>query len=267
MKRTEIPLILDGTHPTIGRGIALAHQGLIFLSGLAISLETETSLPGWVHDALVWFELFVLLVFAAEYILRLVCARNPLRYVFSFWGIVDFLSCLPLLAFVSPELAAVRVLRLMRLVRLLKLLHTNRALRRLEIALERTKGELAVFAFLAIIILYIAAVGIYIFEHDAQPEAFSSIPMSLWWAVVSFTTVGYGDIYPITPEGRVFTTALLFVGLGVIAVPTALITSALIHSDVADQVEKELVADLHDGIEREVRNELKPLKRKPIRRR
>lgn len=262
MTRTEIPQILDGTHPTAPRTVALAHQALIFASGLAISVETIPGLPVWADRVLLQFELVVLLVFAAEYVTRVVCAERPLRYMFSFWGMVDLLSCLPLLAFVSPELAAVRVLRLLRLVRLLKLLHTNAALKRLELALHSIRGELAVFAVLACVVIYIAGVGIYIFEHDAQPEAFSSIPISLWWAIVSFTTVGYGDIYPITAAGRVFTAALLFVGLGVIAVPTALISSALIRSDLSATRDK----TLHDDIEREVRKELGPVKRKPTRR-
>lgn len=262
MTRSEIPKMLDGTHPTAPRSIALMHQAMIFASGLAISLETVPVLPGWAHRALSTFELAVLLVFAAEYVIRLVCAPRPLRYVFSFWGAVDLLSCLPLLMFAVPELAAIRVLRLLRLVRLLKLLHTNAALKRLQLALHSIRGELAVFAVLAGIILYIAGVGIYIFEHDAQPEAFSSIPISLWWAVVSFTTVGYGDIYPITAAGRMFTAALLFVGLGVIAVPTALISSALIRTDLTRRIDD----TLQDDIEREVRKELGPIKRKPTRR-
>jgi voltage-gated potassium channel len=260
--RTEIPQILDGTHPTAPRTVALAHQGLIFASGVAISVETIPDLPGWADLALLRFELIVLLVFAAEYALRLVCAERPLRYAFSFWGVVDLLSWLPLLAFVAPQLAAIRVLRLLRLVRLLKLLHTNAALRRLEVALHSIRGELAVFAVLAFIVIYIAGVGIYIFEHDAQPEAFSSIPISLWWAIVSFTTVGYGDIYPITAAGRVFTAALLFVGLGVIAVPTALISSALIRTDLNRKIDD----TIEDDIEREIRKELGPIKRKPTRR-
>ncbi|QIE41442.1 ion transporter [Meridianimarinicoccus aquatilis] len=267
MKRTDIPKILDGTHPTAGRGVALAHQALIFASGLAISIETVPNLPEWTNHGLRVFELTVLVVFVLEYLTRLICAPRPVRYALSFWGVVDLLACLPLLVFVAPELAAVRMLRLMRLAALLKLLHTNRAMLRLETALHQIRGELAVFAFLAMIILYIAAVGIYIFEHGAQPEAFSSIPMSLWWAVVSFTTVGYGDIYPITPEGRIFTTVLLFIGLGVIAVPTALITSALIHSDVVSRVEHDVEEDLRDEIKREVQSELFPMKRKPTRRR
>jgi len=261
--RTEIPQFLDGTHPTAPRFIALAHQALIFASGLAISLETIPDLPGWASGALVRFELAILLIFATEYVIRFVCAERPLRYAVSFWGIVDLVSCLPLLMFVAPQLAAVRVLRLLRLVRLLKLLHTNRAMKRLQLALRSIRGELAVFAVLACIVLYIAGVGIYIFEHEAQPEAFSSIPISLWWAIVSFTTVGYGDIYPITAAGRIFTAALLFVGLGVIAVPTALISSALIRTDL----DRRLDDALQDDIEREVRKELGPIKRKPARRR
>jgi len=260
--RTEIPQILDGTHPTAPRWIALTHQALIFASGLAISVETIPDLPGWAHAGLVRFELAILLIFVAEYVTRLVCAKRPLRYAFSFWGLVDLVSCLPLLVFVAPQLAAVRVLRLLRLVRLLKLLQTNAALQRLQIALRSVRGDLAVFAVLAFIVIYIAGVGIFIFEHNAQPEAFASIPISLWWAIVSFTTVGYGDIYPITPGGRIFTSVLLFVGLGVIAVPTALISSALIRTDLTRQIED----DLHDDIEREVRKELGPVKRKPARR-
>lgn len=254
--------MLDGTHPTAPRWIALAHQALIFASALAISLETIQDLPGWAYRTLTGFELTVLLMFAAEYVLRLVCAPRPLRYVFSFWGIVDLLSCLPLLVFVAPQLAAIRVLRLLRLIRVLKLLHTNTALKRLQRALNSISGELAVFAVLACIILYIAGVGIYIFEHEAQPDAFSSIPISLWWAIVSFTTVGYGDIYPITAAGRMFTAVLLFVGLGVIAVPTALISAALIRTDRSKRMDE----TLQDDIEREIRKELGPAKRKPTRR-
>lgn len=240
MRRTDLPLILDGTHPDHGRGIALAHQGLIVASALAISLETVPNLAPLLQAGLRAVEVLVLVVFTAEYLMRVVCAKRPLAYATSFWGLVDLLACLPLLLILSPEMAAIRTLRLLRLVRLLKLLHSNRALMRLQAAVKAIRGELMVFAFLAVIILYIAAVGIYMFEHEAQPEAFSSIPVSLWWAIVSFTTVGYGDIYPITAEGRIFTALVLFVGLGVIAVPTALITSALINTELREEIERDI---------------------------
>ncbi|WP_078059392.1 ion transporter [Tropicimonas marinistellae] len=265
MRREEYIQILDGTHPGHGRTIAILHQGLIVASGLAISLETIPNLPNWAYTALFGFESMVVAVFVIEYLARVVCAPRPFRYIFSFWGIVDLLSCLPALLIVQQQWAAIRSLRLLRLVRLLKLLHANRALMRLELALAESRGELLVFAFLAGIILYIAGVGIFIFEHDVQPEAFSSIPKSLWWAVVSFTTVGYGDMYPVTAEGRLFTTFILFIGLGVIAVPTAIITTSLINTDLKETIEKEVEEEIGE-IEREVRKDLAPLKRKPTRR-
>jgi voltage-gated potassium channel len=248
MRRSEIIEVIDGTHPTATRTIALAHQALIAISAVAIALETVPGLPGWAVRTLAATELLVLSLFAAEYVLRVVCANRPLRYVFSFWGVIDLLSWLPLIAVMNANWAALRTFRLLRLIRVLKLLHSNRALHRLEQALSQSRGELVVFAFLGFIVLYIAAVGIYIFEHEAQPEAFSSIPKSLWWAIVSFTTVGYGDLYPVTAEGRIFTAVVLFVGLGVIAVPTAVITSALIRTQVHETIESE--------VEEEVREEL-----------
>ncbi|MCR9087205.1 MAG: ion transporter [Rhodobacteraceae bacterium] len=262
MNRTDIIDIIDGTHPTAPRWPAYAHQGLIMLSAVAIAVETEPGLPPLVRHALFAFEIFVLGIFAAEYLLRLWLAKNRWRYATSFWGIVDLVSALPLFFVLSSSWAALRTLRLLRLVRMLKLLHTNRAMLRLQKALEQTRGELAVFAFLAAIIVYIAGVGIYTFEHEAQPEVFSSIPDSLWWAVVSFTTVGYGDSYPITWEGRIFTAAILFVGLGVIAVPTAIITTALINADLREDLEDEIEGD----IRRELKKDLGPLTRKPKRR-
>lgn len=251
MHREYIVRIIDGTHPTAGRGVALAHQGLIVASGLAISLETVPGLPGWAVRGLAVFEVVVLSIFALEYLTRLVCARRPLAYAFSFWGIVDLLACLPLLAVIHADWAVLRTLRLLRLVRLLKLLHANRALLRLQAALSQTRGELMVFGFLGAIVLYIAGVGIYIFENEAQPEVFTSIPKSLWWAIVSFTTVGYGDMYPITTGGRVFTAAVLFVGLGVIAVPAAVITSALINADLRDSVKRDIRAEVDDALQRD----------------
>lgn len=263
MRREDIVRIIDGTHPTAGRVVAFAHQGLIVASGLAISLETVPGLPPGLLGVLTAFEVFVLVVFAAEYLLRLVCTPQPLRYALSIWGIVDLLSCLPLLAVINADWAAIRTLRLLRLVRLLKLLHANRALLRLESALHRSRGELLVTGFLGAIVLYIAGVGIYIFEHEAQPEVFSSVPKSLWWAIVSFTTVGYGDMYPITVGGRIFTAAVLFVGLGVIAVPTAIITSALINTDLKRSVEREIEEDLREEVAHEVEKDRGRIRRRP----
>lgn len=263
ISKHEIIQLIDGTHPTRGTGVSLALQGVIIVSAISISLETLPDLSPPIFDLLRLVEFAALSVFVVEYITRLVCSPKPFRYAISFWGIVDLLACLPILMFVNSGWAALRTLRLLRLVRLLKLLHTNKALLRLERALLKSRGELMIFGILALIILYIAAVGIYIFENEAQPEAFSSIPISLWWAVVSFTTVGYGDIYPITAGGRIFTSAILFIGLGVIAVPTAIITTALIQTDLKQQITDEVEHDVRKELRKDIQKIVQKPKRRP----
>ena len=238
MTKADIIEILDGTHEKFGRGVAFFLHVLILMSAIAISLETVNTLPMWFHIALLWFEVFVLIVFVTEYLARLVCSPKPWRYVFSFWGIIDLLACLPALAIIQSNWQVVRTIRLIRLVRLLKLFRTSTAFDRLVQAFAKVRGELIIFVILAGLILYVAAVGIYLFEHDAQPEAFASIPMSLWWAVASLTTVGYGDMYPITTGGRIFTTFILFIGLGVVAVPAAIITTALMETQHGEKTFK-----------------------------
>lgn len=231
MRRAKIIQLLDGTHPGDSRAVALALNGLILLSAIAIAVETMPTLSDQAHRLLGIFEIVVLVIFALEYGTRVICAPRPLRYIFSFWGLIDLLAILPLLALLQPQWTAVRVLRLLRLIRLLKLFRTSRALDRMARAFQAVKGELTVFGVLAGMMLYVSAVGIYVFEHPVQPEAFSSIPMSLWWAVASLTTVGYGDLVPITLGGRLFTTLVLFIGLGIVAGPAAIITTALLEAD------------------------------------
>ena len=233
MTRRDVIEILDGHHGQVGRTVAFLLHALILLSALAISLETVDSFPPAIHNALFYFEIFILTVFVTEYILRVTCSERPLRYIFSFWGIIDLLACLPALLLIQEEWQAIRTLRLIRLVRLLKLFRTSLAFDRLTRAFSDVKGELVIFAIIAGLVLYVSAVGIYLFEHEAQPENFSSIPISLWWAVASLTTVGYGDLVPITTGGRIFTTFVLFIGLGVVAVPAAIVTAALLETQTA----------------------------------
>ncbi len=231
MKRSEIIQVLDGTHPERSDILAWIMNGLIILSAIAIAMETEPSLPPQVHRWLYGFEVVLLVVFALEYMLRIYASPNRARYIFSFWGVIDLLSFLPAVVLLTPEWQVVRAFRLLRLVRLLKLFRSLHALDRLVAAFKDVREELILFVIIAALMLYVSAVGIYIFEHEAQPDAFSSIPMALWWAVATFTTVGYGDMYPITPGGRIFTSAILFIGLGIVAVPAAIVTTALLEAD------------------------------------
>lgn len=140
---------------------------------------------------------------------------------------IDLLSILPFYVSLVPGLTTLRALRLMRLARILKLARYNQALHRLYRAWMLAWEEFVMFVFLALILLYIAAAGMYHFEHEAQPDKFSSIFDSLWWAICTLTTVGYGDVYPVTSGGRIFTCLVLMIGLGIVAVPTGLIASSL----------------------------------------
>lgn len=194
---------------------------------VAFAFETLPSLsPGW-RQVLDGFETFTVSAFAIEYLLRLAVASRPLKYATSFFGVIDFLSIAPVMFGAAFDGRTVRALRLVRLLRLFKLARYNAAMRRIHLALRIAWEELVLFSAVALILLFIAAAGVYQFEHEAQPEAFASIFHSLWWAVATLTTVGYGDVYPITVGGRVFTFFVLLIGLGVVAAPTAMVASAL----------------------------------------
>ncbi len=225
--RQRVALALDGKDPVLGRAVTFFILGLITLSIVSFTVETIPGLPDWFREALRIEEMIVLACFCVEYLLRLWSAERPLRYVFSFWGLIDLAAILPSLILAGTDMRSLRIFRMLRLLRLMKLMRYVKAADRLGDAFHEVRAELVLFMILTVMVLYICAAGIYIFEHEAQPEAFASIPHSLWWAVATLTTVGYGDVYPVTLAGRVFTALVLMVGLGIVAVPTGLIATAL----------------------------------------
>jgi voltage-gated potassium channel len=210
-----------------GRAFDLAIQTLIVLSLVAFSIDTLPNLSPSLRRALDAFEAFTLSVFVAEYALRVLVACRKRSFVFSFYGLVDLLAIAPVFLPIGLDLRSLRVFRLLRLIRILKLFRYNRAADRFRRAFVAIRAELTLFLAACLMVLYLASVGIYYFEHPAQPEAFRSVFSSMWWAVATLTTVGYGDIYPITTGGRLFTALILFVGLGVVAIPAGLVASAL----------------------------------------
>ena len=166
-------------------------------------------------------------VFTIEYILRFALCRPRGAYIKSFWGIIDLLAILPFYLVLAVDLRSIRSVRLLRLFRVLKLARYSDAIRRFRLAYSIIKEELVLFGVVALIILYISGVGIYYFENEAQPNQFASVFHSLWWGIVTLTTVGFGDAYSITVGGRIFTFLILVVGLGVVTVPSGLFASAL----------------------------------------
>ncbi|MEM1343049.1 MAG: ion transporter [Pseudomonadota bacterium] len=233
LSRARTNAILEGEDPVWGRTVAFALQGAIVLSATSIAIETLPGLPIWLIDVLFWLEILFVVLFASEYLLRLWSAPSRRGYALSFWGIIDLLAVLPSILLLTGGFLSLRALRLLRLLRLFKLLRYSQALERIGRAFHRVAPEMAVYGLVSLILLYLAAVGIYVLEHKAQPETFGSIPESFYWAVATLTTVGYGDIYPVTAGGRAFTILVLIVGLGIIAVPTGLVATALSDETVA----------------------------------
>lgn len=209
------------------RGVTALVIALIFYSVACFSLETLPDLDAQARTFLAVSEVVVVVLFSVEYLLRLYAAEQRWRFVFSAHGLIDLLAILPFYLSFGMDLRTLRLLRLLRLVRVLKLVRYGGALQRFGRALYLAKEELVVFLVAILVLLYLAAFGIYHFEHAAQPDKYRSIFDALWWAVATITTVGYGDIYPVTLLGRAFTFLILILGLGLVAVPTGIIASAL----------------------------------------
>jgi len=216
-------------------------QAIIVLSLVAFALETLPDLSDAEGNALHWVEVFCVGVFTLEYAIRIAFTRPWRSYAFSFYGLVDLVAVLPFYLSLGVSTESVRALRLLRLFRMLKLMRYNAAMLRFYRALCLAREELALFGTAALILLYLSGVGVYQFEHAVQPEVFRSVFDGLWWALCTLTTVGYGDLYPVTAGGRIFTFVILVIGLGVIAVPTGLVASAM--SEARHQIEREMEAE------------------------
>ena len=205
-------------------------QGLILVSIITFSIETLPNLKPQTKAILESIELICIIVFSIEYILRIYVADRKLNFIFSFFGIIDLLAILPFYLAFGVDMRSLRAVRFLRLFRIFKLVRYNKAIIQFTKAMAMAKEQILLFVFTTLILIYFSAVGIYYFENQAQPEHFSSIFDSLWWAIVTLTTVGYGDVYPITIGGRVFTFIILIIGLGIIAIPTGIISAALTKS-------------------------------------
>lgn len=210
-----------------GRLFDLAIQSLIVISLVAFSIETLPNLSAATERWLTAIELLTVVIFTAEYALRIVVAENKLRFLFSFYGLIDLLAILPFYLGLGIDLRSIRAFRLLRLFRAFKMVRYSRAIRRFHRAFLIAREELVLFIVVALMMLFFSAVGIYYFENPAQPEVFASVFHSLWWSVATLTTVGYGDIYPVTAGGKIFTFVVLLVGLGIVSVPAGLVASAL----------------------------------------
>lgn len=226
MKET-IKNIVEYNDNKLSKSFAIFIQFLIVFSVITFSIETLPSLRPQTRVVLNSIEVFCVSVFTLEYLARIYVADKKLKFIFSFFGLIDFFAILPFYLSFGVDLRSLRVLRLFRIFRLLKLVRYNKAMRHFTQAMLMAKEQIILFMAITLVLIYFAAVGIYYFENEAQPEYFSSIFDSLWWSIVTLTTVGYGDVYPITVGGRIFTFFILLIGLGIVAIPTGIISSSL----------------------------------------
>lgn len=240
--KKTIQNIVDNTETLSGKLFTFTVQFLIVISLITFSIDTLPNLSDEIKHYLYYIEVITVSIFTIEYLFRIFIAEKKLNFIFSFYGLVDLIAILPFYISSGLDLRTVRTLRFLRLVRVLKLFKYSQAINRFRRALVIAKEELILFGFITLIMLYLSSVGIYYFENDAQPEHFKSIFHSLWWAVTTLTTVGYGDMFPITAGGKIFTFIVLMIGLGIVAIPTGLVASALAQArkEIADEKAKEL---------------------------
>ena len=226
---TYLRELVDGPSTPHGKRFMLVVQFLIFLSLLSFTLETLPDNSRSFQFVLQCIEVITIILFTFEYLLRIFVSLNRSSFILSIWGGIDLLSILPFYFFLlfGFDSRPLKALRLLRLLRLFKLFRYNDSIDRFKRAFEISKDDLVLFGAAALIMIYISGVGVYFFEKDAQPDKFSSILDGVWWGIVTLTTVGYGDSYPITAGGRMFTFLILIIGLAIVSIPAGLFASAL----------------------------------------
>jgi voltage-gated potassium channel len=227
--RERIHEIIFGADTPAGKAFDVSLMALIIASVLAVILESVASIREDFGPWLRAFEWFVTVVFTAEYVLRLYCVDKRRRYARSFFGIVDLLAILPTyLSLIFPgvqSLLVIRALRLLRVFRVLKLAHFVGEAAQLWAALRASARKIVVFLGTVLTIVVIVGSAMYLVE--GEESGFTNIPVSIYWAIVTMTTVGYGDIAPQTPLGKILASVIMIMGYGIIAVPTGIVTVEL----------------------------------------
>lgn len=241
--RQKIYIIIYGSNTFAGRLFDLILLGVILLSVLLVMLESVEKLDSKYHDFILIAEWVITIFFTIEYILRILCNRKPLSYIFSFYGIVDLISIMPMyLSFIFPGsrmLSVIRALRLLRLFGILNLVHFTGQESQLKLAIKASRTKIIVFVYFVLIVSILLGAVMYVVE--GKESGFTSIPTSIYWCIVTLTTVGYGDITPVTTLGQIIASFIMIMGYGIIAVPTGIVTAeftGLKNKKKANEVQK-----------------------------
>ena len=215
--------------------------GMIVINIFALFLESYKSIYTENKSAFYYIELISIIIFSIEYLLRVWTAplahpkvsptKARVKYISSFMGLVDLIAIVPfyLPFFFKIDLRIVRVLRLFRLLRILKLTRYHSSINLIKTVVSKTKSDILSTLFIVLILLILSSTLMYYIENEAQPEQFTNIGQSFWWAIATLTTVGYGDIYPVTGLGKILSSVIALLGIGIVALPTGIISSAYIQ--------------------------------------
>lgn len=236
---------------------------LILASVVSVFVVTFEGLPRGVKVALAVLEIVASVVFTVEYALRIWIAEKKLKYIFSPMAIIDLLAILPfyLPMFLPHAMLGIRALRLVRLLRIVKLNRYFDALRSIGEVFVAKKRELLGSFFFVILLMLVSSLLMYSVEHEAQPEVFKNAFSGLWWAVATLTTVGYGDIYPVTVAGRLLGALIAFSGIAALAIPTGIMTAGLTERlDKSAEAELERQRQKDDEHDRLLREQAELLK-------
>lgn len=232
---------------------------LILLSLVVVVIDSVDSISSKFHFSLSVLEWLFTIIFSLEYIARVYCAQNRLQYIKSFYGIIDLIAVLPTyLAMLFPELHAlidVRVLRLIRIFRVFKLTEYVTEYVHLGAALAASRRK--IFVFLSGVLMIVMVLGTLMYVIEGPANGFTSIPTSIYWAISTMTTVGFGDITPKTDFGRFITSIMMLMGWGTLAVPTGIVTAELASSrteQITTRTCKECMSEGHGATDQYCRN-------------
>lgn len=224
--RKELDIIVFGTHTKAGRMFDVTLLWLILISVFVVMLESVPSLNTRFSEGFFWIEWILTILFTIEYVLRIWISDKPAKYIFSFWGIIDLLSVLPTylsILFVGYHyLIVVRIFRLLRVFRILKLVRFNSEAQSLINALKSSMYKISIF--LMAVVAIVTFMGALMYVVEGNEKGFTSIPQSIYWAIVTVTTVGYGDMIPHTVLGKIISSFAMILGYAIIAVPTGIVT-------------------------------------------
>lgn len=230
--KQRIHITIYGTNTFEGKLFDIILLFLIFLSVLLVMLESVQTLDAKYHTFLHVSEWVITIFFTIEYILRIISIKKPSTYIFSFYGIIDLIAALPMYMAIfipgSQILSVVRALRLLRLFRVLNLVQFTGQESHLKLAIRASRQKITVFIYFILIVSCL--LGTLMYAVEKGESGFKNIPDSIYWVIVTLTTVGYGDIVPITTVGKMIASLIMVMGYGIIAVPTGIVTAEYMNA-------------------------------------